>query len=143
MKRKAEARWTGTLKGGSGQIKLGSGAYEGPYDFVSRFESGKVTNPEELLGAALAACFSMALSSTLAQAGHTVRSVDTTAQVFLEKGETGGSSITKIELSTRGDVEGVSAEEFAKVAEETRKGCIVARALSAVPTSLEVEFAGV
>ncbi len=135
MERTAEARWEGELKSGKGQIKLGSGAYQGGYSFGTRFESSPGTNPEELIGAALAACFSMALASTLAKGGHPATSVDTRAAVRLEKvGE--GFGITGITLTTRGVVPGVSAEEFTKLAEQTGKNCIVARALGAVPISV-------
>jgi osmotically inducible protein OsmC len=121
MDRKAEARWNGDLKAGNGTVKLESGAFEGPYSFTSRFESGKGTNPEELLGAAHAACFSMALASGMGKAGHSPKSVQTTATVHLTKGET-GFSITGIDLVTVGDVPGLSQADFAKFAEDTKKG---------------------
>ena len=140
MDRKAEAHWTGDLKSGGGRVKLGSGAFEGPYSFISRFESGGDTNPEELLGAAHAGCFSMALSLALSLAGHVPTSIDTTATVHLEKGAT-GFAITGIDLVTRGVVPGVDAETFTRLAEETKKGCIVSRALSAVPMRLEAQLA--
>lgn len=136
MKRIAEAGWSGDLKSGKGHVKLGSGAYEGPYSFTSRFEDGAGTNPEELLGAAHAGCFSMALSLALSTAGHVPKKIATTAHVSLEKGES-GFSITRIDLVTRGDVPGISEADFKRVAEETRKGCIVARALAAVPTTVD------
>lgn len=140
MERTAEARWSGDLKGGTGRIKLGSRVFEGPYSFVSRFENGKETNPEELLGAAHAACFSMALSHALALAGHPPTSVDTTATVKLEKvGD--GFGITGIHLRTRGVVPGVSAAGFRKMADETKANCIVSRALAAVPMTLDAELA--
>src|SRR5512135_1150707 len=113
MDRKGEARWAGDLKTGQGSVRLGSGAYEGPYSFTSRFENGKGTNPEELIGAAHAGCFSMALAHALATAGHPPTSVNTTATVHLTKGEA-GFSITGIDLVTRGIVPGVSAETFLK-----------------------------
>jgi len=141
MDRKAEAHWTGDLKSGGGRVKLGSGAFEGPYSFISRFESGGDTNPEELLGAAHAGCFSMALSLALSLAGHVPTSIDTTATVHLEKGAT-GFAITGIDLVTRGVVPGVDADTFKRLAEETKKGCIVSRALSAVPMRLEAQLAG-
>jgi osmotically inducible protein OsmC len=123
------------LKGGKGNIRLGSGAFEGKYSFGTRFESAPGTNPEELLGAAHAACFTMALSASLAKAGHTPTSVDTTATVHLDKVNE-GFSITGIDLSTRGNVPGLSAEEFARFAEDTKKNCIVSRALAAVPMTV-------
>lgn len=140
MDRRAEARWNGDLKTGSGTIKIESGTFEGPYSFVSRFESGKEANPEELLGAAHAACYSMALSNSLAKAGHKPRSVHTTAVVRLTTGAP-GPSITGIDLVTRGDVPGLSAADFRKFAEETKVGCIVSRALSAVPMTVDAQLA--
>lgn len=139
MKRTAEARWSGELRSGKGVFKVGSGAIEGSYTFLSRFDGNKETNPEELIAAAHAGCFSMALSNALGMAGHLPTSVTTTAAVCLEKGE-GGSSITRIELRTEGVVPGITEETFRKFAEETKTGCIVSRALSAVPMTLEVVF---
>lgn len=141
MDRKAEAHWSGDLKSGSGRVKLGSGAFEGPYSFISRFESGGGTNPEELLGAAHAGCFSMALSLALSMAGHVPTSVDTTATVHLEKGAA-GFSITSIDLVTRGIVPGIDSDTFKKFANETKTGCIVSRALSAVPITLDAQLGG-
>jgi len=140
MDRKSEARWSGDLKSGKGTVKLGSGAFEGAYSFLSRFESGTGTNPEELLGAAHAGCYSMALAHALAQAGHTATSVATTATVHLAKTEA-GFSITGIGLATKGVVPGISPAEFQRFAEETKVKCIVSRALSAVPMTLEAELA--
>lgn len=134
--RKADARWEGDLKGGKGNIRLGSGAFEGKYSFGTRFEGAPGTNPEELLGAAHAACFTMALSATLAKAGHTPKSVETTAVVHLDKvGD--AFSVTGIDLVTRGDVPGISAEDFQKWANDTKTNCIISRALAAVPVKLE------
>ncbi|HVZ49816.1 MAG TPA: OsmC family protein [Gemmatimonadaceae bacterium] len=141
MDRKADARWNGDLKSGNGTIKLESGSFEGPYSFTSRFESGKGTNPEELLGAAHAACYSMALSAGLAKAGHAPKSVSTTATVHLTKGDA-GFSISGIDLVTRGEVPGLSAAEFQKFAEDTKTGCIVSRALAAVPMTLDAKLVG-
>ncbi len=135
MERNASARWAGDLKTGNGNIKIGSGAFEGAYSFTTRFEGTKGTNPEELLGAAHAACFSMALGHALAQAGHVATSVETKATVHLDKvGD--GMSITRIDLDTRGVVPGISAAVFADFAEKTKSGCIVSRALS-VPMTLK------
>ena len=139
MERAAEARWNGELKSGKGNIKLGSGVFEGPYSFGTRFESSPGTNPEELIGAGLAACYSMALAATLGKTGHPAKEVDSKATVYLEKvGE--GFSITRIDLKTRGQVPGLSENEFKKVAEETGKTCIVARALGAVPISVSASL---
>jgi osmotically inducible protein OsmC len=139
MNRKADARWEGDLKAGKGNIKLGSGAFEGPFSFATRFEGAPGTNPEELLGAAHAGCFSMALSLALSNAGHVPTSVQTNATVHLERGET-GFSITRIDLVTRGVVPGISEEEFTRLAEATKTGCIVSRALSAVPMTLDAQL---
>lgn len=139
MDRKAEARWNGGLKDGNGNVKLGSGAFDGPYSFTSRFENGTGTNPEELLGAAHAGCFSMALGAALERGGHPATSITTKATVHLTKGEA-GFSISGIDLVTRGVVPGVSEAEFQKVAEDTKTGCIVSRALSAVPMTLDAKL---
>jgi len=141
MDRNANARWTGDLRAGAGTIRLGSGVFEGPYSFSSRFENAPATNPEELLGAANAACFSMALSAGLAKAGHHPKSVDTTAVVHLEKvGE--GFSITGIDLTTHGEVPGLTEAEFRRFAEDAKVNCIISRALAAVPKTLTVSFVG-
>src|SRR5262245_46715297 len=108
MERKAHARWNGDLKSGKGNVRLGSGAHEGPYSFTSRFENGSGTNPEELLGAAHAACYSMALAHSLAQAGHKADEIETQATVTLDKSDA-GFSITNIHLVTRGKVPGLAA----------------------------------
>ncbi len=141
MDRKAEAQWFGDLKSGKGTMTVGSGAFSGPYSFISRFEGSKDTNPEELLGAAHAACFSMALSNALAQRGKPVTNVTTTAVVTADKTDA-GLAITRIALRTRGIVPGLSAAEFKQVAEETKTGCIVSRALAAVPMTLDADLAG-
>ena len=142
MDRTAEARWTGDLKTGHGTVRVGSGAFEGAYSFISRFVSNEVnkeTNPEELLGAAHAACFSMALSNSMKQAGHQPASVTTTAVVHLTMAA-GSSSITGIDLLTKGVVPGMAAAEFQKFAEETKVGCIISQALAAVPMTVQAEL---
>jgi osmotically inducible protein OsmC len=130
--RTSSARWQGTLKEGSGTMRLASGAFEGPYSYVSRWEDGPGTNPEELIAAAHAGCFSMALSNKLSQAGHPPNAVDTTATVHLE-----GSSITRIDLHTRGDVPGMDEAEFIKHAEDAKATCPVSKALAAVDMTLD------
>lgn len=140
IKRKADARWEGTLKEGTGTVRLGSGAFEGKYSFGTRFEGAPGTNPEELLGAAHAGCFSMALNLALQTAGHQPTRIETTASVVLDK-TAEGFAITGIELATVGKVPGLSAAEFAKFAEDTKKGCIVSRALAAVPMTLTATLA--
>jgi len=135
MDRTANAHWAGDLKSGKGSLKLGSGAFEGPYSFSTRFEGAKGTNPEELLGAAHAGCFTMALSLFLTTAGHPPTSLDTKATVHLNKvGD--NFAITGIDLELRGVVPGLSAAEFQKHAETAKSGCIVSRALS-VPMTLK------
>jgi lipoyl-dependent peroxiredoxin len=135
MQRTASARWSGDLKAGNGTVALGSGAYTGPYSFQSRFESGAGANPEELLGAAHAGCFSMALANALAGAGHVATSVDTTATVHVNKTDA-GFAVTQIDLVTTATVPGITNELFQRHAEATRTGCIISRALSAVPMTL-------
>jgi osmotically inducible protein OsmC len=139
MDRTASARWTGDLKSGKGSIKLGSGAFEGAYSFGTRFESAPGTNPEELLGAAHAGCFTMALSLALTTAGHPPTSLDTTATVHLTKDAT-GFAITGVDLVTKGVVPGISAADFQKHAEAMKTGCIISRVLN-VPMTLKATLA--
>jgi len=127
--RTGSAVWEGTLKQGKGSLKLGSGAFEGAYSFSSRFEDGKGTNPEELIGAAEAACFSMALSSNLDKAGHPARRINTTATVKLEM-VNGAPTITTIDLNTNAEVPGIDNKAFQEQAEKTKKTCPVSRALA-------------
>src|SRR6188472_703169 len=101
--RTASAKWNGSLQEGDGTMALGSGAFEGPFSFRSRFQEGDGTNPEELIGAAHAGCFSMALSAALGEGGHTPDSIETSAKVTLDTGEE-GPKITRIDLTTRGRV---------------------------------------
>ncbi len=133
--RTSSAQWQGNLKDGSGTMALGSGAFEGPFSFVSRFENGAGTNPEELIAAAHAGCFSMAFSNMLSQAGHTPNSVKTSAAVHLENG-----SITKIDLTTRADVPGIDAAEFDKIGADAKATCPVSRALAAVEITLDAQL---
>lgn len=126
--RKAHAEWKGDLKGGSGTMALGSGAYEGAFSFRSRFEEGDGTNPEELIGAAHAGCFSMALSNILSEAGHVPTSVATDARVHLEFGAD-GPTITRIELSVQAVVPGLDEAGFHRHAEAAKAGCPVSRVL--------------
>ncbi len=137
--RSAEAMWTSGLKDGKGTMKLGSGAYEGAYSFASRFEQGSGTNPEELIGAAHAGCFSMALSAGLERAGHKPKNVKTRARVHLEKvGE--GFQITKIQLQTEADVPGIDQATFREQAEAAKKSCPVSRALAGVQIELDAKL---
>jgi osmotically inducible protein OsmC len=136
-KRKANARWEGSLTEGRGTMRMASGAYEGPYSFQSRFEEGDGTNPEELIAAAHAGCFSMALSGELGKAGHEVDSVETEATVHLDKVEE-GFAIKRIELRTRVSAPGVDESAFQEAAEAAKKGCPVSQALAAVE-SIELD----
>jgi osmotically inducible protein OsmC len=133
--RTASAVWNGTLKEGKGSMKLGSGAFEGAYSFSSRFEEGTGTNPEELIGAAEAGCFSMALSANLEKAGHPAKSVSTNATVKLEMVE-GKPRITSIDLKTDAEVPGMDKARFDEIAEQTKKGCPVSVALSGTQINL-------
>jgi lipoyl-dependent peroxiredoxin len=128
--RTGNAEWNGDLKSGRGRVALGSGAWEGQYSFGSRFQEGTGTNPEELIAAAHAACFSMALSNILAEAGHTAEAVKTNARVHLEMGG-GGPSIRRIELETEAAVPGIDRDEFQKHAEAAKEGCPVSKVLAA------------
>jgi lipoyl-dependent peroxiredoxin len=127
--RTATARWEGNLTEGSGTMKTGKGGYQGNYSFKSRFEEGEGTNPEELIGAAHAGCFSMAFSKDLADAGFTPNSVETTAKVHLDKTDA-GFSVTRIELDTVGDVPNIDADTFRKIAEGAKQNCPISRLLS-------------
>ena len=120
--RKADARWEGSLQEGNGHMRLGGGAYDGPYTFKSRFEEGTGTNPEELIAAAHAGCFSMALSGALGRAGFTPTSVETTANVHLDKTDE-GFRVQKIDLVTQADVPGIDDAQFQEIAEGAKKGC--------------------
>lgn len=132
--RKAEAIWKGDLPSGKGTMKMAN--WEGPYSFSSRFEEGSGTNPEELLAAAHAGCFSMAFSKGLADAGHTPDSITTSARVHLEKSDA-GFSITRIELATSADVPGIDEDTFQKAAEAAKKNCPVSRLFTGAEITLE------
>jgi osmotically inducible protein OsmC len=134
--RTANARWDGSLQEGQGTMRMASGAYEGPYSFQSRFQEGDGTNPEELIAAAHAGCFSMQFAADIARAGHEPESVETTAKVHLDKQDQ-GFGITRIELESRARVPGIDAEELQRIAEGSKQGCPVSRALAAVE-SVEV-----
>lgn len=137
--RTSSAEWQGDLKDGAGTMRLGSGAYEGSYSFVSRFESGTGTNPEELIAAAHAGCFSMALASMLTSAGHVPTSIKTTAAVHLDK-VADGFGITRIDLDTVGEVPGLEAADFAKYAGQAKAGCPVSKALAAVEITVNARL---
>jgi osmotically inducible protein OsmC len=134
--RKAEAVWQGSLREGSGELALESGAFRGPYTFKARFEQGKETNPEELLGAAHAGCFTMALTALLAREKLAPTLIHTTASVHLAQGA-GGFTIPKIELVTRAQVPGVTAERFATLAADAKVNCPVSKALAGAEITLD------
>lgn len=137
--RNAEAVWEGNLRQGKGVVKLGSGAFEGAYSFVSRFEEGAGTNPEELIGAAHAGCFSMALGADLENAGYTATRIHTTAHVHLETVD-GKPTITKIHLDTEAEVPRIDETDFLEQAEGAKRGCPVSRALAGVEISLNARL---
>lgn len=135
MDRIGKARWEGDLKQGKGTLSLGSGAFAGAYSFGTRFEGAPGTNPEELIGAAHAACFSMAFSGGLAGVGFIPTSVETTATVHLGRVD-GGFAITGIDLVCRAVAGNISPELLAKTAEDAKANCPVSKALAAVPITL-------
>jgi osmotically inducible protein OsmC len=137
--RKAEAEWRGDLRSGKGQVSLGSGAYSGPYSFRSRFESGDRTNPEELIGAAHAGCFSMALAAGLSAAGHAPERIHTVATVHIEK-QDGGFAIPRILLRTEAKVPGLDQAGFQEQAEAAKANCPVSKALAGPAIELEAKL---
>jgi len=140
--RKSEAHWRGNVMEGSGTIALGSGAYNGAYSFKGRTTNEtKQTNPEELIGAAHAGCFSMALSALLTKAGHAPTQIDTIAKVYLDSNAE-GFFISKIDLETEASVPGISEAEFMNLAEDAKKNCPVSKALAAVPINFKAKFKG-
>ncbi|HEX6982607.1 MAG TPA: OsmC family protein [Balneolaceae bacterium] len=134
--RKANAIWKGSLKNGKGTMKMASRAYEGAYSFGSRFKNEEGTNPEELIGAALAGCFSMALSLELSEADYTPESIDTDAEVTFEVND-GGPEISGIKLITRAKVPGIADDKFQEFAEDAKNGCPVSKALKGTTVTLE------
>lgn len=133
--RKGTAEWNGDLKSGKGTVTVQSGTFDAQYSYRSRFEEGTGTNPEELIGAAHAGCYSMALSNALAEAGHVPDSIKTTANVKME-----GLKITEVLLQTEGSVPGLSQDEFQTYAEEAKKNCPVSQALAALEIKLEAKL---
>ena len=141
-KRNATARWEGTLKKGTGVMKVGSGAFEGEFSFGTRFEESPGTNPEELVGAALAGCFSMALSANLEKEGYTPISVNTNSITTLDDPDGTGPRITEIALASKAKVESITAEDFSKIAEATKSGCPVSKALTGTSIILDAKLIG-
>ncbi len=130
--RKGSAEWKGDLKGGGGTVTVGDGVFSGSYSFASRFEEGEGTNPEELIGAAHAACYAMALSNGLSEAGNPPDSIQATATVQLRIVD-GAPTIAKIELDVVGAVPGIDEDAFLAQAEQAKRDCPVSRALAGVP----------
>lgn len=140
--RDGRAGWQGDLREGSGSLSVGSGLFSGAYSFKTRFEEEPGTNPEELIAAAHASCFSMALSNILSEAGHVPTSVSTTAKVHLRVLDD-APTIAQIDLETEGRVPGIDQQQFAEFANQAKEGCPVSRALAAVPEiTLEATLAG-
>lgn len=137
--RNAEAVWEGSLREGKGTMKLGSGAFEGAYSFASRFEEGTGTNPEELIGAAHAGCFSMALSAALGREGHNPERIHTTAKVHLNNVD-GGFKITKIDLDTEAKIPGIDDATFQEFAEDAKNNCPVSQALAGPEITLNAKL---
>lgn len=137
--RHAEAVWNGSFREGSGTMAFGSGAFEGRYSADSRFEEGVGTNPEELLGAAHAGCFSMAFTLGLNRAGYEPEQVRTTADVHIERGES-GFRITRIDLKTRARVPGIDRETFLEQAEAAKKGCPVSQLFQGAEITLDAQL---
>lgn len=139
--RRSRASWQGTDAEGGGRIALGSGAFDGPYTLRTRVEEvERATNPEELIAAAEAACFTMSLANKLTEAGHPPRDLRTDASLRLEQ-QDGGFSITRIDLETVGEVDGVTAERFAELAEEAKLTCPVSKALAGPEITLTATLA--
>lgn len=138
--RKAEAEWKGNLIEGEGRLKVGSGAFDGPYSFKSRLEEGQsATNPEELIGAAHAGCFTMALTAQLSQAGITPNRVHTVASVRLDKvGE--AFAITRVELQTEADISGIDDAKFQEIALDAKQNCPVSKALAGTEIRLTAKL---
>lgn len=138
--RSSTAVWEGSITEGKGTMTIGSGAWTGPYSFKSRFEDGKGTNPEELIAAAHAGCYSMALSGALSKAGTPPTKIETTAKVGLIKTDA-GFSINKIHLVTKASVPGIDNAKFQETAEAAKKNCPVSKVLAAAEITLEATLA--
>ena len=136
IKRRATARWEGTVPMGGGTMRGRSGALDVPFSLRSRVEDTPQTNPEELIGAAHAGCFSMSLANLIEEAGHAPAHVETSAEVILAEQE-GGFSITRITLHARGAADGVDEAEFVRLAEQAKATCPVSRALAGVEIVLD------
>ena len=135
--RKSTAVWKGSSREGSGTLRLGSGVFEGPYDWRSRFTEGSTTNPEELIAAAHAGCFSMALASDLTKAGHVPTRISTSAEVLMDN----TNKITGVVLETEAEVPGIDEKAFMEIAEGAKKNCPVSQALRALDITLSARLA--
>ena len=141
FKRRSRAAWQGGVEDGGGTLSLGSGAFEGAYSLQARTaDESADTNPEELIAAAHAGCFTMALSNELTQAGHPPANLDTTATVYLEQRDD-GFMIPRIELETRGEVPGIDAATFERLADDAKRNCPVSKVLAAADITLEATLA--
>ncbi len=137
--RRSESEWQGGLKDGKGKMRLGSGAFEGSYDFISRFEEGEGTNPEELIAAAHSGCFSMQLAHNIEEEGYEPKSVKTEASVKIENVD-GGFAITEIHLKNKSKVPDIDEDLFEELAQAAKTDCPVSKALAATKIRLETEL---
>ncbi len=140
IKRRGTAKWTGNLETGNGTVRTESGALDATYDTASRFEEGTMTNPEELIAASHAACYSMALTQLLTKEGFPPNSIETDATVEMDMDE--GPEITRVQLSTRGSVPGIDAEDFRTYAEDAEEQCPVSGALDELDISVDATLEG-
>lgn len=138
--RKAHARWEGTFKEGRGNVDFGNGAFQGNYSYTSRFEEGPGTNPEEMIGAAHASCFSMALAGALEKAGFTATSLDVTAHVTVKPQTRGGFKITESRLACEAVVPGIDDAAFQEFAAAAKAGCPVSKALKGTAITLDAKL---
>ena len=137
--RKATAEWNGTLKEGEGKMALGSGLFEGKFSFATRMGDEPGTNPEQLLGASLAGCYAMALNAALEKEGKPAKNVKSEAKVFLGKDDS-GFKVNRIDLSVQASVDGIEDAEFQQIAEATKKGCPISKALAATDITLDAKL---
>lgn len=137
--RSAEAVWNGTLREGNGVMKMRSGSYEGPFTFASRFEEGDGTNPEELVAAAHAGCFSMALSADLVRAGYTPNRISTTAKVHLGPVD-GKPTVHTIELITEANVPNIEDAAFQEIAQGTKQNCPISRLVTGAEIKVDAKL---
>jgi len=137
--RSATATWDGQIKDGEGHLQVGSGAFEGPYSFETRFENGSGASPEELLGAAHAGCYSMALSKLLGEGGHTPEHIATSANVHLDRTNE-GFAISRITLATEARVPDIEEDEFRRIADDAKNGCLISQVIQGAEIELEAQL---